>query len=222
MASVVSQRNDSYSNARPERPSLVPQRIQIPMHQHAELARSVPRRKKLLQIFGRLEKLLYLCTRNSKERGFGSVWALWVVVKFCWWAWRWAHLYIIGVRRTSEALEKKNFSENLVVSKKLSYLCTRNSKERVVGSVRYIVGAWWRWQLTETLAESIWWLACQADLEARWGVCWKGSPTDESRSAKKTSPKIWWFQKLVVPLHSQPTRKGSSLFTREEVLSWSF
>ena len=39
---------------------------------------------------------------------------------------------------------------------------------------------------------------------------------------KKTSPKIWWFQKLVVPLHSQPTGKGSSLFTREEVLSWSF
>ena len=39
---------------------------------------------------------------------------------------------------------------------------------------------------------------------------------------KKTSPKIWWFQKLVVPLHSQPTRKGGSLFTREEVLSWSF
>lgn len=63
---------------------------------------------------------------------------------------------------------------------------------------------------------------CQADLETRWGVCWKGSPTDESRSAKKTSPKIWWFQKLVVPLHSQPTRKGSSLFTCEEVLSWSF
>lgn len=60
---------------------------------------------------------MYLCTRNSKERGFGSVWALWVVVKFCWWAWRWAHLYIIGVRCTSEAFEKKNFSENLVDSK---------------------------------------------------------------------------------------------------------
>ena len=45
MASVVSQRNDSYSNVRPERPSLVPQRIQIPMRQHAELARCVPRRK---------------------------------------------------------------------------------------------------------------------------------------------------------------------------------
>jgi len=47
MASVVSQRNDSYSNARPERPSLVPQRIQSPMHQHTELARCVLRQKKL-------------------------------------------------------------------------------------------------------------------------------------------------------------------------------
>ena len=25
---------------------------------------------------------------------------------------------------------------------------------------------------------------------------------------KKTSPKIWWFQKVVVPLHSQLQRKG--------------
>ena len=25
---------------------------------------------------------------------------------------------------------------------------------------------------------------------------------------KKTSPKIWWIQKVVVPLHSQPQRKG--------------
>ena len=40
-------------------------------------------------------------------------------------------------------------------------------------------------------------------------------------SKKKTSPDIWWFEKLVVPLHSQPARKGSSLFTCEEVLSWS-
>ena len=40
-------------------------------------------------------------------------------------------------------------------------------------------------------------------------------------SKKKTSPDIWWFQKLVVPLHSQPARKSSSLFTCEEVLSWS-
>ena len=32
-------------DARSERPSPVPQRIQIPMHQHAELARCVPRRK---------------------------------------------------------------------------------------------------------------------------------------------------------------------------------
>ena len=38
---------------------------------------------------------------------------------------------------------------------------------------------------------------------------------------KKTSPNIWWFQKLVVPLHSQPARKGSSLSTCEEALSWS-
>ena len=74
--------------------------------------------------------MYYLCTRNSKERVFGGVWralsgeqvlmdremlghsyyvigvsAIWVL------------LYIIGVRRTSEALEKKNFSEYLVDSK---------------------------------------------------------------------------------------------------------
>ena len=57
MASVVSQQNDSYSNARPERPSPVPQRIQIPMHQHTELARCVLRQKKTRQTFGGLEKL---------------------------------------------------------------------------------------------------------------------------------------------------------------------
>ena len=54
-----------------------------------------------------------------------------------------AHLYIIGVRRTSEALEKK-LLRKFGGFKKLSYLCIRNSKERVVGSVRYMVGAWWR------------------------------------------------------------------------------
>ena len=27
-------------------------------------------------------------------------------------------------------------------------------------------------------------------------------------SKKKTSPKIWWIQKVVVPLHSQLQRKG--------------
>ena len=32
--------------------------------------------------------------------------------------------------------------------------------------------------------------------------------THERGARKKTSPKIWWIQKVVVPLHSQPQRKG--------------
>lgn len=32
--------------------------------------------------------------------------------------------------------------------------------------------------------------------------------TREWGARKKTSPKIWWFQKVVVPLHSQLQRKG--------------
>ena len=50
-------------------------------------------------------------------------------------------IYIIGVRRTSEALEKK-LLRRFGGFRKLSYLCTRNFKERVVGSVRYMIGAW--------------------------------------------------------------------------------
>ena len=48
-----------------------------------------------------------------------------------------------------------------------------------------------------------------------------GFSNSDGALEKKTSPNIWWFQKLVVPLHSQPARKGSSLFTCEEALSWS-
>ena len=66
----------------------------------------------------------------------------------------WRHLYIIGVRRTSEELEKK-LLRKFGGFKKLSYLCIRNLKERVVGSVRYAIGVWLRWQLIETLAESM-------------------------------------------------------------------
>ena len=32
--------------------------------------------------------------------------------------------------------------------------------------------------------------------------------THEQGARKKTSPKIWWIQKVVVPLHSQLQRKG--------------
>ena len=32
--------------------------------------------------------------------------------------------------------------------------------------------------------------------------------THERGARKKNSPKIWWFQKVVVPLHSQLQRKG--------------
>ena len=68
----------------------------------------------------------------------------------------WRHLYnIIGVRRTSEELEKK-LLRKFGGFKKLSYLCIRNLKERVVGSVRHTIGVWLRWQLIETLAESMW------------------------------------------------------------------
>ena len=42
----------------------------------------------------------------------------------------WRHLYIIGVRRTSEELEKK-LLRKFGGFKKLSYLCIRNLKERV-------------------------------------------------------------------------------------------
>ncbi|EFR35021.1 hypothetical protein HMPREF9294_0774 [Porphyromonas asaccharolytica PR426713P-I] len=63
--------------------------------------------------------------------------------------------YIYNISRTSEELEKK-LLRKFGGFKKLSYLCIRNPKERVVGSVRYTIGVWLRWQLIETLAESMW------------------------------------------------------------------
>ena len=56
----------------------------------------------------------------------------------------WILLYIIGVRRTSEALEKK-LLRKFGGFKKLLYLCIRNSKERGVraSSVIRLVGGVW-------------------------------------------------------------------------------
>ena len=52
-------------------------------------------------------------------------------------------------------LSKKKLLRKFGGFKKLLYLCIRNSKERVVGSVRCTVGGWWRRQLIEALAELI-------------------------------------------------------------------
>ena len=60
--------------------------------------------------------------------------------------------YVIGVRRRDEALEKK-LLRKFGGFKKLLYLCIRNSKERVVGSVRYMTGGWWRRRLIEVSTE---------------------------------------------------------------------
>ena len=159
---------------------------------------------------------MYLCTRNSKERGFGSVWALWVVVKFCWWAWRWARLYIIGVRRTSEALEKETSPKIWWIQKLVVPL--HSQLQRKGGRKCPIHG----WSLVAMIVDRN---ACGVYMMARlhgWSRGFLNTSFwySKNRSTKKTSPKIWWFQKLVVPLHSQPTRKGGSLFTCEEVLSW--
>ena len=54
---------------------------------------------------------------------------------------RYSYIYIIGTRHRVEALEKK-LLRKFGGFKKLSYLCIRNSKERVVGSVRYMIGDW--------------------------------------------------------------------------------
>ena len=116
-------------------------------------------------------------------------------------------LYIIGARHRDEALEKK-LLRKFGGFKKLSYLCTRNSKERVVGSVRYMIGDWWRRQLIETLAELTYWLARETG-QKPWEDFSLIQAFDKQKSiGKKTSPKIWWFQKVVVPLHSQLQRKG--------------
>ena len=52
-------------------------------------------------------------------------------------------------------LSKKKLLRKFGGFKKLLYLCIRNSKERVVGSVRYMTGGWWRRRLIEALAKLI-------------------------------------------------------------------
>ena len=65
--------------------------------------------KKVCRKFGGFKKSLFLCTRNSKERVFGGVWGALsgeqvlvgrVVLGR-------SYIYKIGVRRASDALEKK-------------------------------------------------------------------------------------------------------------------
>ena len=57
--------------------------------------------------------------------------------------------------KTHERGAQKKLLRKFGGFKKLSYLCIRNLKERVVGSVRRTIGVWLRWQLIETLAESM-------------------------------------------------------------------
>ena len=73
--------------------------------------------KKVCRKFGGFKKSLYLCTRNSKERVFGGVWRSLSGEQVLVGRVVLGRSYIIGVRRTGEALEKKNFSEYLVDSK---------------------------------------------------------------------------------------------------------
>ena len=117
-------------------------------------------------------------------------------------------LYIIGARHRDEALEKK-LLRKFGGFKKLSYLCIRNLKERVVGSARYTIGVWLRWQLIETLAESMWWLACQVDLEAQWSACsYECSSTDKKRSAKKLLQIFGGFKNLSYLCTHNPQEKA--------------
>lgn len=85
--------------------------------------------KKVCRKFGGFKKSLYLCTRNSKERVFGGVWRSLSGEQVLVGRVVLGRSYIIGVRRTGEALEKK-LLRIFGGFEKLLYLCVRNSKER--------------------------------------------------------------------------------------------
>lgn len=115
----------------------------------------------------------------------------------------WALLYIIGVRRTRDALEKKTSPD-----------------------------IWWFQKVVVPLHSQLKRKGCPSELGDPTGQrclirflerCMAGGfggflpsvasgrPMDflipMGLSKKKTSPNIWWFEKLVVPLHSQPARR---------------
>ena len=118
-----------------------------------------------------------------------------------------ARLYVIGVRRTGDALEKnspKIWWIQKVVVPLHSQLQRKGGRKCPMRD----------WRLVTMTSDRS---AHRASLETYFIQAFGR----QKSIGKKTSPEIWWFEKLVVPLHSQPARKSSSLFTCEEVLSWS-
>ena len=126
---------------------------------------------------------------------------------------RYSYIYIIGARHRDEALEKKTSPKIWWIQKVVVPLHSQLQRK---GGRKCPIHDW---RSVTTMADRS---ACRADLLARsrdWSEALRRLLFNTSfrqieiDRRKKTSPNIWWFQKLVVPLHSQPERKSSSLFT---------
>lgn len=126
-------------------------------------------------------------------------------------------LYIIGVRRTSEALEKKTSPKIWWIRKVVVPLHSQLKREGCPSELGDPTGQRCLTQFLERCTAG----GFGGFLLQQLRSFSRGFSLLEGLSGKKTSPNIWWFQKLVVPLHSQPARKSRSLFTCEEVLVWS-
>ena len=114
----------------------------------------------------------------------------------------WSLLYIIGVRRTSDALEKKTSPDIWWIQKVVVPLHSQLKREGYPSELGDPTGQRCLIRFLERCTAS------------RFGGFLPSVASERPMGFlipmglwKKTSPNIWWFQKLVVPLHSQPARK---------------
>ena len=120
----------------------------------------------------------------------------------------WRHLYIIRCKTHERGAQKKTSPKIWWIQKVVVPLHSQPQRKGV-GSVRRTIGVWLRWQLIETLAESMWWLACQVDLEAQWSACsYECSSTDKNDRRKKLLQIFGGFKNLSYLCTHNPQEKA--------------